>query len=101
MHDKPESGTITCTVEEPTEGTLSLRIEDDGYGINRALLLETLIRHDPEHADIYRQYDDHALQQTIFSDGISTGEDVTLLSGRGTSVPSRIRSGRSVVTRDR
>lgn len=80
---KPEAGTIYCTVERGGPETVLLRIEDDGSGISPQQLLEVLVKNAPDQQARFGNFDDDALLQTIFSDGVSTGDDVTLLSGRG------------------
>jgi chemosensory pili system protein ChpA (sensor histidine kinase/response regulator) len=77
---KPESGTITISIErEATE--LLIRVGDDGGGLDldriraRALEMDLLT---PEQAD-----DEEQLTQVIFQTGFSTAGELSELAGRG------------------
>jgi len=78
--DKPAQGTLTLSARHES-GSILIRIEDDGRGINRDKVLARawergLVEKDvvPADADILK---------LIFAPGFSTAETVTNLSGRG------------------
>lgn len=60
---------------------LHIIISDDGAGIDPARVRAKLASTDPQGA--WRNQDDHAVIQNIFSWGFSTRDNVTDLSGRG------------------
>ena len=71
-------GTINISIEQ-NEGLLALSIQDDGRGLNlSALSQKTGIRID-EH---------QKLAESVFSDGLSTAEKVTSISGREVGLSS-------------
>ncbi len=88
---KPEYGTITFTVRKETESSLVIEVEDDGCGIDTKKISDAMIRNNPEGQEDYLKMSEEDLLQYVFNDGISTGTDVTTLSGRGIGL-SAVRS---------
>lgn len=80
---KPEYGTISCGIERTGAAKFILMLEDDGSGIEAERILDTLLMKDPGRQDYYLGLSHEALIQQIFSDGVSTTGDITMLSGRG------------------
>lgn len=80
---KAESGLITCRITKTSDSWFTLDLEDDGHGIDQDVILQTLLQRDPDKRDFYLQLSREELIQLIFSDGISTSGDITMLSGRG------------------
>lgn len=88
---KPEYGTIVFAVRQETESSLVIEVEDDGCGIDSKKISDAMIRNNPESRDLFLQMPEDEVLQYVFSDGISTGTDVTTLSGRGIGL-SAVRS---------
>lgn len=80
---KSEHGTITCRIRKTTVSTMAIDIEDDGSGIDSQNLLKILLQRDPDRSEFYLNQPYEELIQSIFSDGISTSGDITMISGRG------------------
>jgi two-component system chemotaxis sensor kinase CheA len=83
LQGKTELGTIACSIETLGEDWVRIVLEDDGSGIDPMLLRARMIEQYPESEDDYSQLTDQDLVQLIFSDGVSTRGEVTMLSGRG------------------
>jgi two-component system chemotaxis sensor kinase CheA len=77
---KPKQGCITITGAQ-TAANVTIRISDDGKGLNRKRILAKAI----ERGIILSsaKLTDHETQQLIFMPGFSTAEKVTEVSGRG------------------
>lgn len=88
---KSESGSITCRIRRTSDSTMALDLEDDGSGIDSQSLLKILLQRDAGKADYYLQLPREELMQLIFSDGVTTSGDITMLSGRGIGL-SAVRS---------
>jgi len=75
--------TITCDLERDAEDKqwLTIQIEDDGAGVDPSKVRAKLATTAPNGA--WREQDDHAVIQNIFSWGFSTRETVTDMSGHG------------------
>ncbi len=77
---KPEEGCIKLSAEEHS-GSVTIRIADDGAGLNlerlRSKAIELGIIH---HNEVF---DQHRIIASIFHSGVSTAESVTEISGRG------------------
>lgn len=74
--------TITSTVShEAGRDWLTMSIEDDGGGIDPSKVRQRLALMDPNGN--WRFEDDQAIIQKIFNWGVSTKENVSLISGRG------------------
>lgn len=80
---KAEFGSIICSIQRTSASTMTIVLEDDGNGIDPKSLLQILLQKDPGRRDHYLELSSHELMQRIFSDGISTSADITMLSGRG------------------
>lgn len=80
---KSEAGTILCRISVEAGSTFTIDMEDDGNGIDPRNILQILLERDPERSSFYSQLPEDELIQMIFSDGISTSGDITMLSGRG------------------
>ncbi|MDR3424879.1 MAG: ATP-binding protein [Alphaproteobacteria bacterium] len=84
--NKDPAGLVTVTTDVVTsEGSdkkwLALSIADDGCGIDPARVRAKLSAVSPNGA--WREQDDHAVIQNVFSFGFSTRDCATELSGRG------------------
>jgi signal transduction histidine kinase len=79
---KEESGTITCTVHEATEG-LTIRITDDGRGMEAAHIREIAVSKGIYDKKTVMSLADEEALRLIFADGFSGAEAVSELSGRG------------------
>jgi len=74
---KPAIGHVRLAVKRALDGALVVEIADDGRGLNFAKLAERARHMNLPHAN------EHELMQAVFSDGLSTRDEVTELSGRG------------------
>lgn len=79
---KSEYGTIACLIQREGESVI-IEISDDGSGIDTHKLLEILIRRDSDREAEYLAMEPNEVLEFIFSDGVSTSGDITMLSGRG------------------
>lgn len=80
--DKPEASTIQCHAHV-TNGRLVLVIEDDGKGIDvDALKLKALSLGYISMSE-YNNFDIKMVYRLLFSEGLSTKQNVTDISGRG------------------
>lgn len=82
-NNKPESGTISCRIATLKDSKMVVEIADDGRGIDHLELLEILRTKGSGNVLEMNANNRHEVLQTIFSDGISTGSDVSMISGRG------------------
>lgn len=78
--NKPEQGRITIQTTQRGNAVV-LRIHDDGAGINLHKLQQTLINKEIVTAD--HKLTDQQLLQYLFHTGITTKDEVSLVSGRG------------------
>ncbi|MDD3370754.1 MAG: ATP-binding protein [Alphaproteobacteria bacterium] len=72
---------VVPDVADKDKQWLHITISDDGGGIDPARLREKLEISQPN--ELWREQDDHAVIQNIFTFGVSTRDRVTDLSGRG------------------
>lgn len=77
---KPEQGNVTIKAQYLGSG-VSIKVSDDGKGLNKSKILEKAISHGLVQAD--EELSDRAIYQLIFHADLSTAEKVTDLSGRG------------------
>ncbi len=76
---KPEKGTVILRASQEG-GYLTIRVIDDGKGIDRRRLYE---KAKEAGMDVPASLDDPALLDLIFAPGLSTKREVTEISGRG------------------
>jgi len=77
---KGEEGTITLVAEEKA-GLVTVRIEDDGAGLNLERLRNKAIEVGVMRAD--EAFDQEKIVAVMFASGVSTASEVTDISGRG------------------
>lgn len=77
---KPSAGRLTLSAQHET-GSILIRIEDDGRGINRERVLQRAWNRGLVEQGVVPS--DDAINMLIFEPGFSTAEQVTNLSGRG------------------
>jgi two-component system chemotaxis sensor kinase CheA len=77
---KGEEGTITLIAEEKA-GLVTVRIEDDGAGLNLERLRNKAIEVGVMRAD--EAFDQEKIVAVMFASGVSTASEVTDISGRG------------------
>lgn len=80
---KDETGMIQCRIARNGDAFLQLTLWDDGAGLPIERLREVLINKSPDRASEICGWTDDQVAESIFSDGISTKEDISLISGRG------------------
>lgn len=79
---KPEEGTVLLSARHE-EGNVLIEIEDDGKGIDTALLREAAVKKGALSADAASKLDDRESLMLLFQSGVSTAKQVTDISGRG------------------
>jgi len=77
---KDEEGTITLTAEEKA-GLVTVKIQDDGAGLNLERLRNKAIEVGIMRAD--EAFDQEKIVAVMFASGVSTAAEVTDISGRG------------------
>lgn len=77
---KSEEGRVRMSAEQ-TGGRIIIRVEDDGFGLNRAKILDRARERGIVSAQ--ESLSDEAIDDLIFAPGFSTADKVTNLSGRG------------------
>jgi PAS domain S-box-containing protein len=81
MADKDETATIRCTVRAAGDH-LTLTIEDDGRGIDPAVILAKALEMGTAAATLAAMSDAETLL-LIFAEGLTTRDEVSAISGRG------------------
>jgi len=76
---KHPEGTITLRASHQS-GSISIEVEDDGAGLDRAKVLAAAKR---RGIPVDRGLSDHDIYQLVFESGLSTTDQVSNLSGRG------------------
>lgn len=79
---KPEVGTVTITASQ-SDHHVQIRISDDGAGIDTQRLLATAVREGRLTASQRDGLSQEEALQLVFLPGLSTKEEVNLISGRG------------------
>lgn len=77
---KPETGTLHLSASHEN-GSIVIRVQDDGAGINRERVLNVAIKRNVIAKG--EQLSDEQIDNLIFRPGFSTAEEVTEVSGRG------------------
>ncbi len=80
---KPERGTVVCRISLPGDGRFTLRIADDGRGLDLIKLKERALEKGLYNADELRAMNDGQAAELIFADSLSTKQSADSLSGRG------------------
>lgn len=79
---KPETGSLTMTVE-PRGSGLSIRVEDDGRGIDLARVADVAAAEGLLSSEQVKQARETELLELLFHPGFSTSNSVSKISGRG------------------
>lgn len=79
---KPRAGTIALRAE-PRSDRLRIVVEDDGAGVDVAIVRERAMRAGTISAEMARAVDDDTLLALLFVPGFTTKDSPDLLSGRG------------------
>lgn len=79
---KPENGTITVTASQEG-GFISIRISDDGRGIDHQRIRDQVIAKKLAPEDQIALMDNDEICRFIFAPGFSTAQSVSNISGRG------------------
>ncbi|MBN1793029.1 chemotaxis protein CheA [Candidatus Woesearchaeota archaeon] len=79
---KPEVGTIKL-IAKREKNSATIRISDDGQGIDPKLIKETAIKKGKITAKDAEKMSEQELQMLVFKPGMSTNKIVTEVSGRG------------------
>lgn len=81
-NDKDEYGTIIVSLTN-TENHIILKIKDDGRGIDTGIIRDKVVESGIKKVEEMEGLTDDEIIQLIFTDGLSTKEEVNDLSGRG------------------
>ncbi len=79
---KPERGMIRISAVL-RGGNVIISVEDDGRGLNREKISETILEKSIMTIDQIHQASDEEIFNTLFLPGFSTAEKITTISGRG------------------
>jgi ABC-type amino acid transport substrate-binding protein/signal transduction histidine kinase len=82
LADKDETATIRCRIRTDDDHLL-LSIEDDGRGIDAALIRARTLDRELAGVDAVAAMGDEEALLLIFADGLSTRDEVSAISGRG------------------
>jgi len=80
---KPSRGTIEVIVSETGGNEVSLKINDDGCGIDAAKVKAAAVKSGKISADEARRLSEEEARQLIFRSDVSTSKMITEISGRG------------------
>ncbi len=86
---KDSSGLVSVDVTSEADDWLSIKISDDGAGIDPNRIRQKLAAMDPEGP--WRFEDDQQIIQHIFGMGVSTRDGVSQISGRGVGLDAVLR----------
>ena len=81
--NKPEQGVVECRITHGTGNEFTLRISDDGRGLDLDKIKEKAIANGLKTADELEKLPHKALCSLIFADHLSTKDRADTLSGRG------------------
>jgi len=79
---KPETGTVHLRAFH-SGNHVFIEIEEDGHGIDRAMVLKKAIKNGVVTAERAAQMSDEQVYMLLFASGFSTAEKVSDISGRG------------------
>jgi len=85
---KPEKGLVECEIARLDDGWFSIRISDDGKGINLSGLRAKAIENHLYTAEELDQMTENEIADLVFADRLSTKNTSDTLSGRGVGMPA-------------
>lgn len=90
--DKPESGVIQCVLSSAQNGFVTLKIQDDGKGIDSRALKQKVLLHKGWGAHKLQSLSEQEILEFIFEEGLTTKDSYTENAGHGVGLSALKRA---------